>query len=138
MLPKPARVRLARDFTHVMRRGRRVGRPTLVVHGALVGGSGPSDVTTAEPMSWRAGFIVNKAVGGAVVRHRVQRRLRAVTGTELAGLADAGLLPASSRFDVVVRALPPAGQATSAELSADLAPALRSVLHSCRRELGAP
>ena len=65
------------------------------------------------------GLIVSKAVGGAVVRHRVSRRLRAQLATRLP------VLPAGSR--TVVRALPPAATADSAELAADLDGALARI-----------
>ena len=55
-----------------------------------------------------------------MVRHRVSRRLRA----ELARRLD--VLPAGS--GTVVRALPEAGTATSAELGADLERALAQLL----------
>jgi ribonuclease P protein component len=60
----------------------------------------------------QVGFVVSKAVGNAVVRHRVQRRLRALAREHLA------VLPAGTR--VVVRALAPAADASYAELGADL------------------
>ena len=65
-----------------------------------------------------AGFVVSKAVGGSVVRHRVTRRLRHLVAPRLADL------PATARL--VVRALPPAATASSAELAADLDSGLRS------------
>jgi ribonuclease P protein component len=75
----------------------------------------------------RAGFVVSKAVGGSVQRHRVTRRLRHLV---LPRLAD---LPAGARL--VVRALPPSAAASSAELADDLDSGLRSA----RRKLpGAP
>mgnify|MGYP005811846825 CR=1 FL=1 len=67
-----------------------------------------------------AGFAVSKAVGGAVVRNRVKRRLRAI-------MADAlPTLPAGSA--VVVRALPPAADASFGELTADLNSAVGQAL----------
>jgi ribonuclease P protein component len=62
------------------------------------------------------GFVVSRAVGGSVVRHRVARRLRHVARDRLASL------PAGST--VVVRALPGSASATSAALAADLDSAL--------------
>jgi len=47
------------------------------------------------------GFVVSRAVGGAVVRNRVKRRLRALARP--LAMADAG-----QRYHVVVRALPAA------------------------------
>ncbi len=64
--------------------------------------------------------MVSRAVGGSVVRHRVQRRLRHLVLPLLPDLPGGSL--------VVVRALPSAATLTSAELDADLRPALRSCL----------
>ena len=66
------------------------------------------------------GFVVSKAVGGAVVRNQVKRRLRHLARERL------GSLPGSAVL--VVRALPPAATSTSAELAADLDRALARVL----------
>ncbi|GAA4876090.1 hypothetical protein GCM10025788_13730 [Serinicoccus chungangensis] len=68
----------------------------------------------------RVGFVVSKAVGNAVVRNRTARRLRHLVA------ARTGDLPPAS--DVVVRALPPASRATTAELGAALDHALGRVL----------
>ena len=54
----------------------------------------------------RAGFVVGRAVGNSVVRHRVTRRLRAVVRDEL------HRLPATA--DLVVRARPEAADAVGA------------------------
>lgn len=78
-----------------------------------------------EPLSGpRAGFVVGKAVGNSVVRHRVTRRLRAVVLEELPRL------PASA--DLVVRAQPQAAGATSQQLRADLRSGLDRVLSASR------
>jgi ribonuclease P protein component len=68
----------------------------------------------------RAGFVVGKAVGNSVVRHRVTRRLRAVVAGEL------HRLPASA--DLVVRARPEAADADSTLLRRDLAAGLDRLL----------
>jgi ribonuclease P protein component len=60
--------------------------------------------------------VVSRSVGGSVVRHRVTRRLRAQLLPRLRRL------PAGSI--AVVRALPPAATASSAEFGADLDAAL--------------
>ena len=67
-----------------------------------------------------AGFVVGKAVGNSVVRHRVTRRLRAVTRGEL------DRLPATA--DLVVRARPEAASADSADLRRDLRSGLDRLL----------
>jgi len=66
------------------------------------------------------GFVVSRAVGNAVVRHRVQRRLRHLSRDRLSGL------PSGSQ--VVVRALAPSADASYAELGADLDRCLHRVL----------
>lgn len=110
MLPAASRLTHRDDFTAVVRRGRRSGRPRLVVHvGRFAGARRP-----------RAGFVVSKAVGGSVVRHRVARRLRHLVRPRLVGLPP--------EVGVVVRALPPAAAATSRELATDLDAALGSAL----------
>ena len=68
----------------------------------------------------RAGFVVGRAVGNSVVRHRVTRRLRAVVRDELARL------PVGA--DLVVRARPEAADADSAVLRRDLASGLDRLL----------
>lgn len=108
MLPRPRRVTRPADFRRVLRGGRRAGRRRLVVH-VVVGTPG-----AARPS--RAGLVVGRAVGPAVVRHRVSRRLRHL----LADRLDAW--PAGT--DVVVRAQPPAASSSSAELGSDLDAAL--------------
>lgn len=68
----------------------------------------------------RVGFVVPRAVGGAVVRNRVKRRLRALMASRLA----AGDLAAAGADLVVVRALPAARDASFADLGGDLDGAL--------------
>ena len=67
----------------------------------------------AGPQS-RAGFVVSKAVGGAVVRNRVKRRLRHLVAERL--VAD------PFPRDVVVRALP-ASASSPERVEGDLASA---------------
>ena len=76
--------------------------------------------TPASPPGARVGFVVGKAVGNSVVRHRVTRRLRAVMREEL------HRLPPTA--DLVVRARPEAGTATSELLHRDLTSGLDRLL----------
>ncbi|QSB17582.1 ribonuclease P protein component [Natronosporangium hydrolyticum] len=120
MLDRAHRLRRRSEFTAAVRAGRRAGRATVVVHLRRPGDRpdqppAPGGVD-APP---RAGFIVSKAVGGAVVRNTVRRRLRELVRPHLAELPPGSLL--------VVRALPAAAGASSARLSADLVGALRSI-----------
>ncbi|MDX6280388.1 MAG: ribonuclease protein component [Kribbellaceae bacterium] len=68
----------------------------------------------------RVGFVVGKAVGNAVTRNRVKRRLRHLARERLSRV------PASAV--VVVRALPAASDAGYARLGDDLDKALRRVM----------
>ena len=66
------------------------------------------------------GFVVSKAVGGAVVRNQVKRRLRHLARERLASLPGSAVL--------VVRALPPSAVASYDDLAADLDRALTRLL----------
>ncbi|MER5304120.1 MULTISPECIES: ribonuclease P protein component [Streptomyces] len=118
MLPTEHRLRRREDFATAVRRGRRAGRPLLVVH--LRSGATDPHVPGESVPPTRAGFVVSKAVGGAVVRNTVKRRLRHLMRDRLA------LLPPGSL--VVVRALPGAGDADHALLARDLDAALERLL----------
>jgi ribonuclease P protein component len=107
LLARANRVRSPGDFKAAVRRGRRVGTPAAVLH--------VLDRRTVEPT--RFGFIVSKAVGGAVTRNLVRRRLRAVTYDLLPGLV--------SGKDVVIRALPGCDQVDWATLHSEIADGLR-------------
>lgn len=123
MLPPAARLRRAEDFREVMRKGARAGRRRLVVHAMkpenlpATGSTQPAPRAAPEKSVVRAGFVVSKAVGNSVVRHRVTRRLRHLVAARL------GTLPPGATL--VVRALPPAATASSADLGADLDGALK-------------
>ena len=130
MLAAAQRLRRSDDFAAVIRGGRRAGRGSVVVHLNLAAAEGgPASVATQataepvrsggaerQPAPVRAGFVVSKAVGGAVVRNRVRRRLRHLVRERL------GVLPPGATL--VVRALPGAAHASYARLGADLDAAL--------------
>lgn len=107
------RLRRSGDFAAAIRGGRRAGRGALVVH--LTGPDRPVGADTPA-LTPRAGFVVSRAVGGAVVRNAVRRRLRHLVRERLPQL------PAGSTL--VVRALPAAATASYAQLGADLDQAL--------------
>lgn len=91
----------------------------VVVHRRDGGHDRAPDDEHAPTRPPRVGFVVSKAVGNSVVRHRVTRRLRALMAPRLAGLPDGA--------DVVVRAQPAAATARFDEIAADLDRALERV-----------
>jgi ribonuclease P protein component len=98
-----------------VRAGRRSGSRTLVVH---------LDQPVQPDQPARVGFVVSRAVGGAVVRNRVRRRLRHLVRDRLADLPPTSVL--------VVRALPATAEAGYDELGTDLARCLGKVLPGSR------
>jgi ribonuclease P protein component len=112
VLPSDNRLTDGASFRHTVRTGRRAGSRTVVVHlvvdESAVDGSGP-----------RIGFVVSKAVGNAVVRNRVKRRLRHLAREHVSSLPGSAVL--------VVRALPASASAPTRELSADLSRCLARV-----------
>ncbi|GAA4940254.1 ribonuclease P protein component [Actinoplanes utahensis] len=104
MLAAAQRLRRSADFAAAIRGGRRAGRGTLVVHLLI---DEPAFASTA-----RAGFVVSKAVGNAVVRNKVRRRLRHLVRPLLSEL------PAGT--SLVIRALPASADAAYTTLATDL------------------
>jgi ribonuclease P protein component len=80
-------------------------------------GTTASQPTRAGHSTARVGFVVSKAVGNSVVRHRVSRQLRHLVADRI------GTLPAGCAL--VIRALPASAGASSSALGADLDGALR-------------
>jgi ribonuclease P protein component len=112
VLDRRHRLTTSAGFTTATRRGRRAGTTTLVLHLGTPAGAG-----TPSGEDPRVGFVVSKAVGNAVHRNRVKRRLRHIARARLTSL------PASAVL--VVRALPSSTGATYAALSGDFDAALR-------------
>jgi ribonuclease P protein component len=113
VLPAHHRLVDSDAFRDTVRSGQRSGSRTLVVHLRL----NESDEAA------RAGFVVSKAVGNAVVRNRVKRRLRHLTREHLHSLQ-----ALSGSAVLVVRALPASATASYAELGADLDRCLSRVM----------
>lgn len=129
MLPSESRMRHRSEFTLAVRRGTRAGRPTVTGHLFTPPPDGQPNGSHHGPPAGepaRVGFIVSRAVGAAVVRNRVKRRLRVLARGYL------GVLPAGSLL--VVRANPPAAAARQADLAADLDLVMNRLL---RRQVGA-
>lgn len=117
MLPPQHKLSGPEEFKATIRKGKRAGRSTVVVHVRTLAHSDKIAVTGGP----RCGLIVSKAVGNAVTRHRVSRQLRHVL---------AGLIP-EVPWDttIVLRALPAAANATFEELDQDV----RAAYEKCLR-----
>ncbi|MGO1456714.1 MAG: ribonuclease P protein component [Corynebacterium casei] len=123
MLPTHLKLTSPTQFRRTIKRGRRVGSRTVVVHAYDT--TTDTELVANGPLTNgpRFGLVVSKAVGNAVIRHRTSRRLRHVCMSLVDELPDS--------LDIVIRALLPSGQATSADLEEDL----RSALQRVRKKL---
>jgi ribonuclease P protein component len=129
VLPAAARLTSGESFRRCIRAGHRAGSRTLVLHLAV--GGDPSPDLSSGPTTTQVGFVVSRAVGNAVVRNRVRRRLRHLVRDRLPELA--ALLPGAV---IVVRALPAAPGASYDELRGDLARCLERVLPRVQAHAG--
>ncbi|WP_440312185.1 ribonuclease P protein component [Leucobacter chromiireducens] len=109
MPAKRHRVTRGDDYRRVVRSGYRVGGALCITHAVLRAPGEPA----------RFGFIVSKAVGNAVTRNLVRRRLKTIAERRIA----AGF----ASVDVVFRALPAIATAPYAELEAAVDRALDRV-----------
>lgn len=76
MLPAANRLRNGKDFARTTKTGARATSLSLVLYA----------ITHAEfSQEPKVGLIVNKSIGGSVVRHRVSRQLRHLIKDHLAG-----------------------------------------------------
>jgi ribonuclease P protein component len=142
------RLRRRDEFAATIRTGRRVSRGVLVVHLSLPTEELPNELPevnlspvnlSAEPprrpemggrrgMPARAGLVVSRAVGPAVQRNLVKRRLRHLAAALLPGLPEGAQL--------VVRALPGAAQATFTTLADSLDQAVQAARRARPRYTG--
>jgi ribonuclease P protein component len=113
-------MRRSAEFALTVRNGSRAGTPRVVGH-LLVRADA---VHEREPA--RVGFVVSRAVGSAVTRNRVKRRLRELMRGYLESLPGGSLL--------VVRANAAAAHANQPDLAADLDLVIRRLL---RQQVGA-
>lgn len=107
MLPARYRMKRSAEFSATVSRGVRAVQPDVVVHALHEG----TDATGP-----RVGLIVSKAVGNAVERHRVSRRLRHAARTVIPKLDATDL--------VVIRARAGSSEAPSPRLEQQLQRAL--------------
>lgn len=119
MLTRAQRLTSSRGFARTVRHGRRAGTRTVVLH-LLEDPQASQSAPSPESTGPQVGFVVGKAVGNAVVRNQVKRRLRHLARERLASLPGAAVL--------VVRALPASAGASYAELGRDFDRALGKLL----------
>lgn len=107
-------MRRSTDFSHTVRSGARSGRRNLVLYAT----SREADLPSAF------GFIVSKAIGNAVTRNLVKRRLREIAARILEEYPQG--------LSVVVRALPAAGASDFNALAKDFRKAFSTVVSKDR------
>ncbi|MDP1721150.1 MAG: ribonuclease P protein component [Candidatus Nanopelagicaceae bacterium] len=111
MLPRSARLTSPNDFARATKSGSRASSKFLVVYFYSAVGPTPA----------KCGLIINKSVGGSVVRHRVARQIRHRLIENLDQLPPGSLL--------VVRALPGSAKTDiGAELSRLIPKAIEKTL----------
>lgn len=102
MLARVNRLVRAEDYRNVVRRGRRVvGKNTVVYL-----------FRRDDSFRVRFGFITARSIGGAVVRNRVRRRLKAICALELPQVKEG--------TDIVIRALPGSSTASWVTLQSEV------------------
>jgi ribonuclease P protein component len=114
VIPRVSRLSTAAEFSAVVRRGVASSRSSVVVHVGVLPGDRRG-----------VGLAVSRSVGGAVVRNRVKRRLRAILASRLESLPE--------RTGCVVRALPSAGAASFGQLEDDVDAAFARAIGKLRR-----
>ena len=85
MLPKNARLTLSADFTRTTKSGVRVTSEHFV--GYLYINTAPSEISISK-----FGLIINKGVGGSVIRHNLARKLRHAVAPHLPNLPKGSFL----------------------------------------------
>ena len=94
MLPAKNRLRTSKDFALTTKTGVRATSLSLVVY---LKTNSTNDTNAGNSNAPLVGLIVNKSVGGSVVRHRVSRQLRHLASTHISNI------PSGSRL--VIRVL---------------------------------
>jgi ribonuclease P protein component len=107
MLAKENRVRTADDFRATVRRGRRFATPHTVVYVAH----------NQDLVAPKFGFIITKAVGKAVTRNLLRRRLRGISQDIIVAR---GASPDLAGANIVVRVLPPAASISWSTLHTEI------------------
>jgi len=97
VLPAKNRLRTSKDFALTTKTGVRATSLSLVVYLKTNSTNSLNETNTSNSNAPLVGLIVNKSVGGSVVRHRVSRQVRHLASTYISNI------PAGSRL--VIRVL---------------------------------
>ncbi|MEX2510621.1 MAG: ribonuclease P protein component [Homoserinimonas sp.] len=108
MLARANRLVRAEDYRNTVRRGRRTGTGNTVVY----------VIQRRDAVVPRFGFIVSRAVGNAVARNLIRRRLKSVAHSLLGSV--------TTDTDIVIRALPGSRNVRWADLRNEVAVALET------------
>ena len=100
------RVTRGEDYRQVVRKGNRVGGAFCITYAV------PRSTTASEVAPARFGYIISKAVGNAVTRNLLRRRMKFVT--------DELIREGVTGADIVFRALPKASTASFAEMRREM------------------
>lgn len=88
MLPKNARLTSSEDFARATKSGLRVTSENFVGYLYI----SPAVTPTNELVSAKCGLIINKTVGGSVVRHALARKVRHSVAASISKLPQGSLL----------------------------------------------
>lgn len=112
------RVTRGEDYRRVVRTGNRVGGALCITYAVPRSvGDSPEQGEAQQPA--RFGFIISKAVGNAVTRNLIRRRMKTV--------ADELINEGVSGVDLVFRALPKSAIASFDELQREMRRAVRKI-----------
>ena len=88
MLPKNARLTSSEDFARATKSGLRVTSENFVGYLYI----SPAATSVNETVSAKCGLIINKTVGGSVVRHGLARKVRHSVAANISKLPQGSLL----------------------------------------------
>jgi len=97
VLPAKNRLRTSKDFALTTKTGVRATSLSLVVYLKTNSTNSLNEINASNSNAPLVGLIVNKSVGGSVVRHRVSRQLRHLASAHISNI------PSNSRL--VIRVL---------------------------------
>ena len=113
------RVTRGEDYRRIVRTGNRVGGAYCITYAVSRALPGQLEAQKNDRLPARFGYIISKAVGNAVTRNLVRRRMKSI--------AQAMIHEGASGVDIVFRALPAAATATYSELEQSMRKAVSRI-----------